>query len=136
MLSIIAISSLRRAAISHARTVAQRHLSFACAQSVDKLNEILEEYRAKNYTQTFPKRFHKDVVHAASVKSLTLDTPAVTAEGIEHVLHNIGMADRMSRSEIEDIVSEIGTCPIDDSGASNCHLSADQMLDLMSKNFK
>jgi hypothetical protein len=51
MISSIAISSLRRAAtvIPTARSVVaqKRHLSVACAQSVHKLNDVLEEYRAE-----------------------------------------------------------------------------------------
>ena len=67
----------------------------------------------------------------------------MSAEAIEHVLRNIGMGHRMSRSEIEGIVSEVGTCgPVaggggrdgDGGGAtSRCVISADQMLDLISK---
>ena len=68
----------------------------------------------------------------------------MSAEAIEHVLRNIGMGHRMSRSEIEGIVSEVGTCKPggvaggrdgDGGGASTSHcvISADQMLDLISK---
>mmetsp|Transcript_12282 Transcript_12282/g.22778 ORF Transcript_12282/g.22778 Transcript_12282/m.22778 type:complete len:153 (+) Transcript_12282:271-729(+) len=138
----IAISSLRRAAVTPARNIIvqnlprQRHLSMACENSVLKLNDILEEYRAKNYSQEFPKRFQKDVVKAATVNSRQLNVPAVSAEGIEHVLQNIGMGHRMSKSEIEGIISEVGTCPIDDSGESQCVISSNQMLDLISKNWE
>ncbi|KAL3784387.1 hypothetical protein ACHAW5_010538 [Stephanodiscus triporus] len=130
----IAISPFRRAVVSPARNiVAQRHLSMACARSVDKLNNILEEYRARNYSQEFPKRFQKEIVHAATVDC---GRRAVSAEGIEHVLQNIGMGHRMSRSEIEGIVSEVGTCPVGQDGTSRCVISADQMLDLISKNWE
>ena len=43
----IALSSLRTAAASPAACSANRHLSMACASSIDKLNNILEEYRQK-----------------------------------------------------------------------------------------
>jgi hypothetical protein len=45
----IAMPPLRRAVVSPAvrNIIAQRHLSMACVQSVDKLCNILEEYRAK-----------------------------------------------------------------------------------------
>jgi len=107
----------------------------ACTNSVLKLNDILEEYRCHNYSQSFPKRFHKDIVKAATVNSrqLNVPSPAVSAKGIDHVLKNIGMGHRMSRSEIEDIVSEVGTCPADDIGKSHCVISANQMLDLISR---
>ena len=60
----------------------------------------------------------------------------MSAEAIEHVLRNIGMGHRMSRSEIEGIVSEVGACrPAAgrDGATSHCVISADQMLDLISK---
>ena len=56
MISVIAISSLRRAAIvtpAARNIIAQnlprqgRHLSMACANSVLKLNDMFEEYRAE-----------------------------------------------------------------------------------------
>ena len=140
----IAISSLRTAAtaptisssiIAHQR----RHLSMTCTQSVHKLNRILEEYRTKNYTQTFPRRFQKDIVKAATINSsssrhlnIQASASSVSAEGIENVLHNIGAGDRMSRSEIEGILSEVGACPID--GDEDCVISSNQMLNLISKN--
>jgi hypothetical protein len=83
-----------------------------------------------SYTQEFPKRFQKDIVKAAAVNSRRLYVQAVSAEGIEHVLNNIGMGDRMSRSEIEGIISEVGA------GDEDGVISAEQMLDLMSKNWE
>merc|ERR1712151_1358929 len=114
--------------------IAQRHLSMDCAQSLHKLSDILEDYRLQNYAQTYPKRFQKDIVKAATVNSRLLNTPAVSAEGIEHVLQNIGMGHRMSRSEIEGIVNEVGTCPTgDDAKEVSCVISFKQMIDLISK---
>lgn len=89
-----------------------------------------------SYSQEFPKRFRKDVVKAATVNSRQLNIEAVSAEGIEHVLNNIGMGGRMERSELEDIVREVGTCPIGSDGESHCIIYADQMLDLISKNWE
>jgi hypothetical protein len=98
-----------------------------------------------SYSQEFPGRFQKDIVHAAT----TIDYCGggarggsggrVSADAIEHVLRNIGMGHRMSWSEIEGIVSEVGTCKPGgvaggrdgDGGASASR--ADQMLDLISK---
>mmetsp|Transcript_23316 Transcript_23316/g.41755 ORF Transcript_23316/g.41755 Transcript_23316/m.41755 type:complete len:147 (+) Transcript_23316:193-633(+) len=132
----IAISSLRSSSVVIAP--AQRYLSMACANSVHKLNDILEEYRAENYSQEFPRRFRKDIVKAASTVNSSpserrLDVPAnnISAEGIEHVLRNIGMGHRMSRSEIEGIISEVG-----DNGESGCVISENQMLDLISRNWE
>mmetsp|Transcript_3647 Transcript_3647/g.9268 ORF Transcript_3647/g.9268 Transcript_3647/m.9268 type:complete len:149 (-) Transcript_3647:148-594(-) len=133
-----AMLSLRRAAVAPPtrNMITQRSISMTCTQSVQRLNDILEEYRTKNYAQEFPKRFQKDVVKAASVNSRQLNVSAVSAEGIENVLHNIGMGHRMSRSEIEGIVSEVGACPIGDDGGDLCVISSDQMLDLISKNWE
>jgi len=145
----IALPSLRTATAAQAAPafsmIATRHLSMTCTQSVHKLNTILEEYRAKNYTQCFPRRFQKDIVKAATVHSRQLNVYAldqagsggdgVSAEGIENVLHNIGAGHRMSRDEIEGILSEVGVCAIGDDG-ERCVISANQMLDLMSKNWE
>mmetsp|Transcript_26255 Transcript_26255/g.56620 ORF Transcript_26255/g.56620 Transcript_26255/m.56620 type:complete len:147 (-) Transcript_26255:132-572(-) len=132
----IAISSLRSSSVAIAP--AHRYLSMACANSVHKLNDILEEYRAKNYSQEFPRRFQKDIVKAASTvnnSSRQLNVTAnISAEGIEHVLHNIGMGHRMSRSEIEGIISEVGEHA--DGGESGCVISENQMLDLISRNWE
>ncbi len=89
-----------------------------------------------SYSQEFPRRFQKDIVHAATVDCGGTKGPGVSAEAIEHVLRNIGMGHRMSRSEIEEIVSEVGTCrPVTGrhGTTSQCVISADQMLDLISK---
>jgi hypothetical protein len=67
------------------------------------------------------------------MNSCQLDIQTVSAEGIEHLLRNIGMGHRISRSEIEDIMIEFGTYYTGDDGQSNYYLiSANQMLDLIS----
>ncbi|KAL7516086.1 hypothetical protein ACHAWX_001142 [Stephanocyclus meneghinianus] len=122
--------------------MSSRHLSMTCAQSVDKLKSILEEYRQNNYitllilsySQEYPKRFQKDIVKvASSITSRQLNSSpvnSVSAHGIEHVLRNIGAGHKMSRSEIQSIVSEVGACPI--GTEDDCVITADQMLDLIS----
>lgn len=45
------------------------------------------------------------------------------------------MGNRMTRSEIESILSEVGACPVGsefDRRSSSCVISADQMLSLLS----
>ena len=67
------------------------------------------------------------------MNSCQLDIQTVSAEGIEHLLRNIGMGHRISRSEIEGIMIEFGTGYIGDDGQSNYYLiSANQMMDLIS----
>jgi hypothetical protein len=120
-----------------------------CTQSVNKLNIILEEYPMESFSEEYPKRFRKDIVKAATVnnrqnkivlvKPLPPSQPflAVSAEGIEHVLRNIGMGHRISRAEIDVIVSEVGgnvTIPCD--GDRHNVMSANQMFDLISKDME
>ena len=71
------------------------------------------------------------MVKAATINSHYM--PAVSADGIEHLLHNIGMGNRISRSEIEGIISEVGEWSV---GGSEKALTADQMLDLISRNWE
>lgn len=150
-MSSVAIRSLRRAiaVAPDAITAPRRGLSAACADSVHKLNALLEEYRSANYTQEFPRRFLRDVVEAARENSMSGDLrgvsadllppsvsqSAVSAGGIENVLRNIGMGDRMTRSEIDRIVNEVGTCPVVDaeSGERRCVMSTSQLVELISK---
>lgn len=92
---------------------------------------------ALSYSQEFPKRFRKDIVKvASSITSRQLNSSpvnSISASGIESVLHNIGAGHRMSRGEIQDIVSEVGACPI--GVKEDCTITADQMLDLISSNW-
>ena len=81
------------------------------------------------------RRFQKDLVKAATVNSSRqLNIPAaVSAKGIGQVLENIGMEDRISKAEIENIVDEVGVCPIN---SNQWVISENQMLDLISKNWE
>ncbi|KAL7496522.1 hypothetical protein ACHAWT_007034 [Skeletonema menzelii] len=135
MISTIVSSSLRLAASSSASSVAlisQRQLSMAAAQSANKLSSILEEYRAQNYAMELPRRFRQDIVKAASSSRQYNDQATVSADGIENVLQNIGAGNRMSRSEIDEILNEVGVCPVND-GDAQCVISASQMIELISK---
>ena len=103
-----------------------------------------------SYSQEFPRRFQKDIVKAATEMSRHqpwsssiswLHVPAVSVEGLEHVLENIGASHLMSRSELDGIFREIGTCPISDKTDGDvqegqCVISENQMLDLISKNWE
>ena len=57
----------------------------------------------------------------------------MSAAGIQSVLNNIGAGHKMSRSEIQGIVREIGVCPNGREG--DCTITADQMLDLIGRNW-
>ena len=82
-----------------------------------------------------PRRFKLDIVKAASSSSSA--NAAVSADGLECVLNNIGCGGRMTRSELDGIVSECGTCPIDDAAdSSQCVICENQMLNLISKDWE
>eukprot|EP00574_Skeletonema_japonicum_P004322 CAMPEP_0201713972 /NCGR_PEP_ID=MMETSP0593-20130828/624_1 /ASSEMBLY_ACC=CAM_ASM_000672 /TAXON_ID=267983 /ORGANISM="Skeletonema japonicum, Strain CCMP2506" /LENGTH=136 /DNA_ID=CAMNT_0048203193 /DNA_START=69 /DNA_END=479 /DNA_ORIENTATION=+ len=135
MISTIVSSSLRLAAsssITSAALVSQRQLSMAASQSASKLSSILEEYRAQNYAMELPRRFRQDIVKAASSSRQYNAQATVSADGIENVLQNIGAGNRMSRSEIDEILNEVGVCPVN-GGNAQCVISASQMIELMSK---
>jgi len=88
-----------------------------------------------SYSYEVPRRFKLDIVKAASSSSSA--NAAVSAEGIECVLNNIGACGKMTRSELDGIVSECGTCPIDDAAdSSQCVISQNQMLNLISKDWE
>jgi hypothetical protein len=125
-----------------------RNLSSTNIQSRDKLTAILEEYRRTNFPEELPQRVWKDITKAATknnrqqqrvvlVKPLPPSLPfvAVSAEGIENVLHNIGFGHRMSREEIDELVSEVGgdmTIP-STNGERQSIMSATQLFDLISR---
>eukprot|EP00986_Skeletonema_menzelii_P012532 scaffold6943_cov157-Skeletonema_menzelii.AAC.9 len=79
-----------------------------------------------------PRRFRQDIVKAASSSRQYNDQATVSADGIENVLQNIGAGNRMSRSEIDEILNEVGVCPVND-GDAQCVISASQMIELISK---
>lgn len=80
----------------------------------------------------FPRRFRQDIVKAASSSRQYNAQAIVSADGIENVLQNIGAGSRMSRSEIDEILNEVGVCPVN-GGSAQCVISASQMIDLISK---
>ncbi|KAL7481632.1 hypothetical protein ACHAW6_007302 [Cyclotella cf. meneghiniana] len=119
----------RISVVSKVSLISNRRLSLICNQSLEKLNGILEEYRALHYSQELPRRFRKDIVKAAS-KSSAPSSGLVSAEGIESILRNIGAGDQMSRSEIESMLREVSN---ERSGVAQneCVISADQLLKLL-----
>jgi ribosomal protein L20A (L18A) len=51
-----------------------------------------------------PSRFKKEVVSAAKERNEEI----ILIEGLERVLHNIGAAHKISRTEVEVIFNELG----------------------------
>lgn len=121
-------------------SVAQRQLSMTCVQSLDKLQSIFEEYRAVNYSQELPTRFRKDIIRAASTstssRQLSISATSskkalISVEGIESVLKNIGQDHRISRTELEGVLREVGGAA--QSGEpERFFISPEQMIELIS----
>ena len=75
-----------------------------------RLHDLLEEYRLVHYTQEIPRRFKKDIVTAActSTSNKTAPEDAVCMEGLQQVLRNIGLNDRLSHRDLQIIFEEEG----------------------------
>lgn len=133
-------SLLASSAILPVRSVAQRHLSTTCAQSLDKLQSIFEEYRTVHYSRELPTRFRKDITRAAvtstssrqlSISATSSKKALISVEGIESVLKNIGQDHRISRTELEGLLREVGGAA--QSGEpERFFMSDEQMIELIS----
>lgn len=90
---------------------------------------------SSSYSQELPRRFRKDIVIAASKKSSPqVEQGVVSAEGIEHVLCNIGKGDMMSHDEIEMILREASQGSSQDGyneHSSHCVVTVEKMMDLL-----
>ncbi|KAL7463336.1 hypothetical protein ACHAXS_003714 [Conticribra weissflogii] len=133
------VKSFASRSLSAVHLVSERQLSTSCSECVDKLHNILENYRATNYSREMPKRFRSDIAKVACTKSshlMSASAPSrlVSADGIEGVLKNIGAGHSMPRSEIELILRELGD--VDPNEEENYVISVEQMLDIISGNNK
>jgi len=106
--------SLGRTAFS--RTIAQpRLLSTHGQASVCRFQEALEDYRIKNYTQTIPPRFKKEICNVisnpqqnATITATLDDQKRVAVQDIERFLQNIGaLGQKVTHEDVETIVSEV-----------------------------
>ena len=116
------VRSAQRAHLGH--TTAKRFLSNNGSESVVRFQAALEDYRAKNYTQTIPPRFKKEVTSAirssptrrfssslAEPEPVSLEhQKQMAVEDIERFLSNIGALgdDKVTHEDVETIVSELG----------------------------
>lgn len=109
-----------------AATATTRFISTHGSESVGRFKAALEDYRAKNYTQTIPPRFKKEitsVIQQTSVPTRRLSSSLVdpeplsvehqkkmAVEDIERFLNNIGALgdDKVTHEDVETIVSEFG----------------------------
>ena len=61
------------------------------------LSTIFSQSHQRSYRQCLPSRFKKDLVKV------------IASDGIETLLKNIGASERMTRTEIDTILSEAGS---------------------------
>ena len=105
-----------------------------CTRWLSLTSVITSCSKLTSYAMEFPRRFRQDIVKAASSSRQYNAQATVSADGIESVLQNIGAGNRMSRSEIDEILNEVGVCPVN-GGNAQCVISASQMIDLISKHW-
>uniref|UniRef100_A0A7R9ZD50 Calmodulin n=1 Tax=Pseudictyota dubia TaxID=2749911 RepID=A0A7R9ZD50_9STRA len=91
-------------AVPAVRAVSARFFSSQGLVALEKLKGVFEEYRVQNYSNCLPSRFKKDLVKAADKNN----DGNIPVDGIERLLHNIGADGRISRTELEMILSEAG----------------------------
>jgi len=80
---------------------------------------VFEDYREKNYAQTLPSRFAKEIVSAADADG----DGKLTKDEIASVFANIGAGDAMSTAEIEEAVTSLA--------GSDGELSSSEFIDLL-----
>jgi hypothetical protein len=95
------------------------------------LSFLLLLFFYNSYTQELPRRFRQDIIKAATSSRQYNAHATISADGIENVLQNIGAGNKMSRSEIDEILGEIGKCPLH---SKTTVISANQLLQLISRN--
>ncbi|GMI47969.1 hypothetical protein TrCOL_g8902 [Triparma columacea] len=92
---------------------------YQSTQAVNTLASVFEEYREKNYAQTLPSRFAKEVVGAADANG----DGFLTKEEIATIFENIGATEAMSSDEINEAVNTLA-------GADG-ELSTAEFIDLL-----
>jgi len=110
------INVTSRGAAAHSRV-----FSTACSDALNKFRGAVEDYRIQHYQQELPSRCKKEVLKAATQDNDGL----ITIEGIETLLVNIGAEKKVSRSDVEIILSEIGQ------SGSNRTIRMDEMLQVL-----
>ncbi|GMH58565.1 hypothetical protein TrRE_jg11458, partial [Triparma retinervis] len=96
MFSRIALAQGLRAANSTIRR-------YQSTEAVTTLASVFEDYREKNYAQTLPSRFAKEVVGAADADG----DGVLTKDEIATVFQNIGASEAMSSEEINEAISTL-----------------------------
>lgn len=131
-------SSVRKTTVAAAKNHS-RYLSFQGALAVEKLRDVLEDYRrvkyvmapcsdvlffpggplltlalclCTSYTRELPGRFKKDIVKAAQVPN----TGNIAMDSLNRLLVNIGAKDAMTALEMRTIFQELGNASGEISG--------------------
>jgi len=74
-----------------------------------RLQDALEEYRSANYSRELPSRFKKDIVIAAQTFSAgTVASSVVVTHGLNQVLENINLQDKVSAQDVDVLFAELG----------------------------
>mmetsp|Transcript_20659 Transcript_20659/g.26658 ORF Transcript_20659/g.26658 Transcript_20659/m.26658 type:complete len:117 (+) Transcript_20659:126-476(+) len=81
-----------------------RCLSTEVKSAAIGLRTALEEYRQTNYSYEVPTRFKKDIVAAACRTGNT----GVRLEGMQMVLSNLGLKDRVSQVDLQLLFDQEG----------------------------
>jgi len=85
------------------RILSPQLFTTACSDALNKFRAAVEDYRVENYKQELPSRCKKDVINAAKGRD-----DFITVDGIETLLANIGAEKKVSRKDVEIILSEVG----------------------------
>ena len=78
--------------------------SFATETPSQKLFSIMDEYKSRNYTQTVPARFIKDIRKATDLNG----DNEITMDEMRHMLRNIEASDKLSDDELKILFNEVG----------------------------
>lgn len=78
--------------------------SLATDTPSQKFFAIMDEYKSRNYTQTVPARFIKDMRKATDVNG----DDEITMDEMRHMLRNIEASDKVSDDELKVLFNEVG----------------------------
>ncbi|KAL7521709.1 hypothetical protein ACHAWX_006387 [Stephanocyclus meneghinianus] len=92
------------ASTSQLRITLVRTLSTERSPARRKFLDIMIDYKTRNYAQTVPSRFIKDMRNATD----TDGDNEITMDELKHMLKNIGAEGKITEDELKDIFNEMG----------------------------
>mmetsp|Transcript_11553 Transcript_11553/g.13609 ORF Transcript_11553/g.13609 Transcript_11553/m.13609 type:complete len:127 (+) Transcript_11553:210-590(+) len=119
---LLNVTATRIIRSSNKATIIQspRLLTTACSDALNKFRGAVEDYRVEHYKQELPSRCKKEVLKAATRGR---NDSVITIDAIEKLLINIGAEDKVSRKDVEIILSEVG-----ESESNSGAIHIDQMM--------